>query len=165
MQKEMKVSHATDMSAGRVGDTALPTAAHRALQPIIGKWITRGLTIATAENPPMEISASDIYEWTPGGYFIVHSAYGFIGEVGVGATELIGYDKDNKNYRTWFFDNQGNTEQQVLTVRGNKWTWTGEKTRCIGIIGDDGKTMQAHHERTDDGKTWMGTMDVTLTKA
>ena len=73
----------------------------------------------------MEISASDIYEWAPGEYFIVHSAYGLMGEAGVGAIELIGHDKDNKAYRTWFFDNQGNTEQQVLTVRGNKSTWTG----------------------------------------
>ena len=112
----------------------------------------------------MEITASDIYEWAPGEYFIVHSAYGLMGEADVGAIEMIGYDKDNEGYRTWFFDNQGNTEQQVLTVRGNQWTWSGEKTRCTGTIDNDGKTMQAHHERTDDGKTWVATMEVTLTK-
>ena len=58
----------------------------------------------------MEISASDIYEWTARGYFIIHSACGIMGEVGVDATEMIGYDADTKTYRTWFFDNQGNTE-------------------------------------------------------
>ena len=70
----------------------------------------------------MEISASDIYEWTAGGYFIVHSAYGMMGDVGVGATEM------------------------------------------KGTLSDDGMTMEAHHERTEDGETWIPTMNVTLTK-
>jgi hypothetical protein len=82
---------------------------------------------------------------------IVHSAYRFMGDVGVGATEMIGYDADRKTYRTWFFDNQGHTEERALTVQDNTWTWTGEKTRSTGTLSDDGLTMQAQHERTEDG--------------
>jgi hypothetical protein len=51
-----------------------------------------------------------------------------------------------------------------LTVRDGVWTWQGETARCTGVLSDDGKTLTAHHERSDDGVNWTPSMDVTLTK-
>lgn len=38
----------------------------RALQPIIGKWIAQGETVASEGVPAMEVATSDVYEWAPG---------------------------------------------------------------------------------------------------
>src|SRR5215510_2334560 len=85
---------------------------HDLLDSLIGKWMTVGHTIPTDEAAPLEIHASDIYEWVAGRFFVVHTAYGRIGDVGVGGIELIGYDPDTKTFRTHFFDSQGNISSQ-----------------------------------------------------
>src|SRR5271168_4155157 len=67
---------------------------HQALAVLIGKWINEGHTIGTAEIPSVPILTSDVYEWAPGGFLIVHSAFGKIGETSVGGVEIIGVDGD-----------------------------------------------------------------------
>ena len=68
-----------------------PSALDR-LSVFIGRWLTEGETVATPERPSVKISASDVYEWGPGGQFIMHPAYGRIEEQDVGGLEVIGYD-------------------------------------------------------------------------
>jgi len=68
-----------------------PSALDR-LCVFIGRWLTEGETVATPERPSVKISASDVYEWGPGGQFIMHPAYGRIEEQDVGGLEVIGYD-------------------------------------------------------------------------
>ena len=62
---------------------------HEALAVLIGNWINEGHTIGTAEIPSVPILTSDVYEWAPGGFFVVHSAFGKIGETSVGGVEII----------------------------------------------------------------------------
>ena len=157
-------SDADGVASARVADPPSPGPEHKALNAFIGKWMTVGQTVASEGAPSAKILASDVYEWAPGGFFVVHSAYGRIGDAGVGGIEIIGFDAANKNYGSQFFDSQGNCSTSELTARGRTWTWTGEKTRCTSVTSDNGKSMSAHHERTDDGVNWMPTMDVILTK-
>jgi hypothetical protein len=134
------------------------------LRVFIGRWITEGTTVAREETPAVSIVASDIYEWAPGGHFVVHPAYGRIGSMAVGGIEIIGYDPPTKQFETHFFDSQGNTTRQTLSYRAGKWTWLGAHARCIGTFSDDGTTLTACHERSDDGLHWVPSMDVTLRK-
>ena len=60
---------------------------HQLLAVLIGKWINEGHTIETAEIPSVPILTSDVYEWAPGGFFVVHSAFGKIGETSVGGRQ------------------------------------------------------------------------------
>jgi Protein of unknown function (DUF1579) len=126
---------------------------HDAMNSLVGKWITIGETTPTDAAPALEIRASDVYEWVPGGLFVVHTAYGRIGDSDVGGVELIGYDSETKKYRTHFFDSQGNISSQDLTFDDGSWTWTGEHARVTGILSDDGKSMPTLHEWSDDGVT------------
>jgi hypothetical protein len=96
--------------------------------------------------------------------FVMHPAYGRIGEVGVGGLEVIGYDPATGQYRTYFFDSQGNIITETLSYRDGTWTWQGEHARCTGVFSKDGKTLTAPHERSDDGKHWEPSMTVTLHK-
>ena len=157
-------SRPTGVATGRVAGPPKPGPEHKRLEVFIGKWMTEGETIASEGAPAMRILASDVYEWVPGGFFILHTAYGRVGGIEVGGVEMIGYDAERKNYRVTFFDSQGNQTSHTLTPRDGKWIWQGEHTRCTGVFSGDGKTMTAHHERFDDGVTWVPSMDVTLSK-
>ena len=149
------VSHGTP-SATTAG------AEQRALEVLIGKWINEGETVAGDNGEATPIVTSDVYDWVPGGFFVVHSAYGRIGDVGVGGIEVIGYDAASGKYQCQFFDSEGNMSTQELTLGEGQVTWEGEGTRCIGTFADDGRTLIAHHERTDDDGGWLPSMDVTL---
>ncbi len=135
---------------------------HQALAVLIGKWINEGRTIGTAEIPPVPILTSDVYEWAPGGFFVVHSAFGKIGETSVGGVEIIGVD--GEAYRSTFYDSFGNVHRSRLEIEGDVIRWIGDRTRCTVTMTDDGMTQVARHESTADGVSWTASMDVTLRK-
>jgi hypothetical protein len=139
-------------------------AEHDVMSSLIGKWLTIGATVATDDGPALEIRASDIYEWVPGGFFVVHTAYGRIGDSDVGGVEIIGYDVETARYKTHFFDSAGNVTTQDLTFNDRTWTWSGEHARAVGTLSADGQTMPTLHEWSDDGVTWRPSMNVTLHK-
>jgi hypothetical protein len=135
------------------------------LDVFIGKWITEGHTVASPGASSSKITASDVYEWAAGGFFILHTAYGRIGDTPVGGIEIIGYDPARKVYRTHFFDSQGNVTSEQLTVDDGVWRWLGDRVRCTGRFSPDGRQIACLHERSDDGMTWVPSMEITITKA
>jgi hypothetical protein len=107
---------------------------------------------------------TDVYEWAPGGFFIVHSAFGRIEEFGVGGIEIIGYDDTSGDYRSHFFDSQGNVTVSSLVARGDMWTYQGDTTRATAEFSNNDRVQTVLHERTDDGMTYRPSMKVTLVK-
>jgi Protein of unknown function (DUF1579) len=160
----------TTSSTGREAPRLAGTTEHQRvpefdfLNSLIGKWMTVGETIPTDGAPGLGIHASDIYEWVPGGFFVVHTAYGSIGDSDVGGIEMIGYDAEVGRFRTYFFDSQGVVSNQDLTIHDGTWTWSGAHARATGVLGDDGRTMPTLHEWSDDGVNWHPSMNVTLRK-
>src|SRR5262245_63761802 len=75
-------------ATGRAGKTPRRPIQLERLEVFIGRWLTEGKTVGGYEGPALEIIASDVYEWAPGDRFVMHSAYGRIGEVGVGGLEV-----------------------------------------------------------------------------
>jgi hypothetical protein len=154
------------MVAAGAESTARPVpvrdARHKALDALIGKWINEGHTVASAQLPSLPILTSDVYEWAPGGFFVVHSAYGKIAENSVGGIEVIGVDGDG--YRSTLYDSFGNVHTSRVEIDGEVIRWLGERTRCTATITDGGSTQVAHHEASADGTTWAPSMEVTLRK-
>ena len=58
-----------------------PGAEHRELAIIIGKWINEGHTVTAEGAPSARILTSDVYEWSTGGFFVLHTAYGRVGNL------------------------------------------------------------------------------------
>jgi uncharacterized protein DUF1579 len=145
------------------GSTLERDARHEALGVFIGKWINEGQTIGTPEAPSVPILTSDVYEWAPGGFFVIHSAFGRIGGTSVGGVEVIGVDGDG--YSSTFYDSFGNVHTSRMEIDRDVIKWFGERTRCVATIDDGGSTQVAHHEVTADGTNWIASMDVTLRKA
>lgn len=137
---------------------------HDALDAWVGGWINEGHTIDDDGSPGSTITTSDVYEWAPGGFFIVHSAYGRIGESSVGGVEIIGYDETSRVYRSHFFDSQGNVTVSSLVAHGDTWTYQGDTTRSTVEFSDNHRVQTVLHERTDDGTTYRPSMKVTLIK-
>jgi hypothetical protein len=135
---------------------------HEALAVLIGNWINEGHTIETADIASVPILTSDVYEWAPGGFFVVHSAFGKIGETSVGGVEMIGVD--GEAYRSTFYDSFGNLHQSRLEIEGDLFRWIGDRTRCTVTMTGNGMTQVAHHESSADGVSWTASMDVTLRK-
>jgi Protein of unknown function (DUF1579) len=155
---------ATGVATARVMNAVRPAPELERLEVFIGRWITEGETAGSPEVAPVQIVASDVYKWAPGGRFVMHPAYGRIGPVHVGGLEVIGYDSRTGQYRTYFFDSQGNTTAQTLSYRDGTWTWHGTHARCTGVFTDRGRKLTARHERSDDGIHWVPSMTVTLRK-
>jgi hypothetical protein len=154
----------TAVDTGRVTEHPDRPRELQRLDVFIGRWMTEGETVAEPDSPAVPIVASDVYQWLPGGHFVMHPAYGCIGTVGVGGLEIIGYDHATREYQCEFFDSQGNETPQTLSNSDNVWTWQGTRARCTGVFTPDGKTMTARHERSDDGSHWVPSMNVVLGK-
>jgi hypothetical protein len=152
------------VQSGLIGHLVQPGPEHQLLEVFIGKWINEGYIVASTDAPSVKILTSDVYEWMPGGFFVLHTAYGRIGDLDVGGVEIIGYDAASQTYRTHFFDSQGNISSQELTEDHGVWRWLGEQTRCTAVFTDQGKTQTAHHERLDEQSNWVPSMEVVLIK-
>src|SRR5262245_42740563 len=157
------VSAPTTVSTGHVAGGQRPPELDR-LEVFIGRWMTEGETVVEPGAAPVRIAASDVYEWVSGRRFVMHPAYGRIGEFAVGGLEVIGFDPSTGQFECWFFDSQGNTTRQTLSCRDTVWVWAGPHERCTGVFSDDGRTLTARHERSDDGLSWQPAMNVVLRK-
>src|ERR1700733_15656651 len=137
---------------------------HQALAVLIGNWINEGATSATADVPTAAIRTSDVYEWVPGGFFVVHTAFGKIGDTSVGGVSIIGVDGDA--YDDTFYDSFGNVHRSRLEIDGDVHRWIGVdgRPRCTVTMTDGGTTQVAHHESSVDAVTWTPSMDVVLRK-
>jgi hypothetical protein len=155
---------ASGVAAAKIGHLREPGPEYQPLEILIGRWMTVGETVAAADAPANKICASDVYEWVPGGFFILHTAYGTIGSLGVGGIEMIGYDSNKKQFHTHFFDSQGNVTTEELTIDGNTIRWKGAQVRCTGTVQDNGRKLVCRHERLEADGSWVASMDVTLTR-
>jgi hypothetical protein len=152
----------TNVAAGvetRARPEPLRDARHEALEVLIGKWINEGRTIASSDAPSIPILTSDVYDWAPVEFFVIHTACGKIGDTSVGGVEVIGVDGDA--YRSTFYDSFGNVHTSRVEIDGVV-KWFGDRTRCVAAMTDEGSTQVAHHEVMADDGTWVPSMDVTL---
>ena len=146
----------------------MPGIEHKKLGVFLGRWHTTGEVAATEETPAATIDAVDTYEWYPGEFFLVHNADGRVGDAAIKSIEIMGYDPERQCYFAPFFDSTGGFGVEEIRLNGNTWTWRGSNVmgvkehRCIAVVSDDGRTVRAPHEKSDDGEKWALWMDVTL---
>jgi hypothetical protein len=147
-----------------------PSPEQRALGVFLGRWHTTGDVAATPSTPAARVDSIDTYEWYPGEYFLIHEADSKVGDERIHSLEVIGYDAKQRRYSASFFDSTGGSGIEELRRDGATWTWRGSNVmgvkehRCIAVVSDDGRTVRARHEKSDDGKTWALWIDVTLAK-
>jgi len=148
----------------------MATSDHQKLDVFIGTWHTTGEVATDNPERPVKVDFTDTYTWYPGGFFVLHDAKGTIGGEHSSSLEIIGYDADRHCYTTTFFDSSGGSGKEDLYLEGTTWTWRGsdvmgvKEHRCVGTVSNDGNTIHARHEKSDDGIHWELWMDVVLEK-
>jgi hypothetical protein len=158
------------MTSGAKSAQPTPSPEQKKLGVFLGRWRTTGDVAATASTPVVKVDSIDTYEWYPGEFFLVHHADSKVGHDTIKSLEIIGYDPQRQGYFATFFDSTGGFGTEELRLDGDTWTWRGSNVmgakehRCIAVVSDDGNTVRARHEKSDDGENWALWMDVTLTK-
>ncbi|KAB2342498.1 DUF1579 family protein [Actinomadura rudentiformis] len=143
-----------------------PRSENKRLDVLVGSWRSEGWTVAADGVPPVRIAGSDTYEWLAGGFFLVHRVDVRMNGDRVEVIEMIGpYDPVTGTYPMRSFDNQGDFVTMHATVDDHGvWTFAGETERATLTVAEDGTTMSAKWERTDDGSTWLHWMDMAFTR-
>src|SRR4029453_7794404 len=132
-------------------DGSGPGPEHGRLEVFIGKWINEGETVATPNAPAAKIVTSDVYEWIPGRFAVLHTAYGRSGDLDVGGVEILGYDPESRTYTSHFFDSQGHVTVDELIYDDGKWIWRGERIRTTSEFSEDGKIQRPLPKKSEDG--------------
>jgi len=92
-----------------------PSPQTQRLGALVGRWRSEGHILGEV---PLPITGTDIYEWLPGGFFLVHHVDVVVGEQKVQALELIGEDDPaTDSFTSHADDNHGN-----VTVMRARWT-------------------------------------------
>ncbi|SIO54400.1 DUF1579 family protein [Chitinophaga niabensis] len=129
------------------------------LQPFIGTWKTEG-QMRTGEK----ITGTDIYEWFPGGHFIMHKVDVFMGSQKKIGLEMFSYDAATGKYPMRSYDNDGNTTVLQATEHKGAWTFTGETVRGTFSFSEGGNVITGTWEGSENGKDWAPIMDMKLSK-
>jgi hypothetical protein len=123
-----------------------------AWEPLIGSWASSGRTVGG-----VGIEGSDVYEWLPGGQFVVHRVDVRMGGEQVDVLEMIG-ERDGEAFLMRSFDNHGGTALMRATVDdAGVWTFAGPTERATLVVADS--TMSARWER-EVGGVWEPWMDM-----
>lgn len=155
-----------------------PSREIQRLGALVGRWRSEGHIVGEV---PIPITGTDIYEWLPGGFFLVHHVDVMIGDQRVQAIELIEYDPITDTFTGRAYDNQGDIT--ILHARVDEhgvWTFTGGgdvaavarpstadgsgAVRSTLRVSPDRSRMTAKWERSEDGATWQAWMDMTFTR-
>ena len=101
-----------------------PSPQIQGLGALVGRWRSEGHVVA---DLPVPITGTDIYEWLPGGFFLVHRVDVVIGQQPVQALELIGeYDPATDSFTARAYDNLGKVTVMCARVdEQGVWRFTG----------------------------------------
>lgn len=140
-----------------------PDSALKRLDAFAGTWKTEGEIKAIDGYPAVPVEGTDIYEWLPGGNFLIHKVDVRMGDEQVYTTEIIGYDASTGTYVMHYFDHQGNSGKMAASVDSDIWTFIGETERFTGSFNEAGDVISGKWKRLD-GDEWVDWMEITLSR-
>ncbi|MES2612398.1 MAG: hypothetical protein V4679_19250 [Pseudomonadota bacterium] len=143
-------------------------AALQNLTPFVGTWQTKGMVVATSAA----FTATDIYEWLPGGHFLVHRWDAAMPDGRSQGIEIIGPDAPDgidgagDHYTMHSFDSTGKAETMRAVVNGKNVAYDGDGVRFRGAFNGDGSEMSGTWSLQAEGSPdWEPWMSVTLKRA
>ncbi len=143
---------------------AIPNPALQPWSVLVGEWNTIG---THRLRPNTILHGHTSIAWLEGGAFLImHSeveAEGFPSGI-----TITGSDDAMEAYFTLYFDERGVSRIFEATLRDNVWKqWRnapGFSQRFTGTIGDNGDTIHAVSELSEDGSTWKRDLELTYTR-
>jgi hypothetical protein len=116
---------------------------------------------------PATVRVAARFEWIEDGHFLVQYQGGSDGPPE--ARWLIGRDETSGEYYVLYADARGVSRVYQMSLQDNLWRiWRnapGFSQRFEGRLHADGRTIEAHWEKSEDGKTWERDFDLNYVKA
>lgn len=140
------------------------TPEHKQLSRFVGRWNTEGKIHTTNTTPEMKITGTDMYEWLPGEYFLLHKVDVWVGDDKNETFEVIGFDQRIGKYTMQHYDNKGNSGTMTATYENEVWTFQGETLRFTGGFKNNDKEFSGIWEQRSKEKDWTHWMDIKLRK-
>lgn len=142
-----------------------PGPEHQLLNDFAGKWRTTGLVRASNGNSEIYVHGTDIYEWWPGGFFLMHKVDVFVGDERNETIEIISFDPSMNCYRMEYFDNKGGTGLMTGRFYKEVWKFQGETLRFRGGFNEVKTVFSGIWEQSSaEGQGWFPFMDIRLEK-
>lgn len=149
---------------GPASNKTFPKEKNELLNKIVGRWITETNIHARKSEQASKVIGSDVWQWSPDGNFLVHTAYGIRNKSGFGAIQITGYNSKTGDFDCYNFNPDGSFSIETLTINNNIWVWKSKEVRTIGIMDESSRILTVKHEITADGKKYEFFMDGVLTK-
>lgn len=134
------------------------------LDSLVGRWRTSGHVVAAGGEDVVQITGTDVYEWLPGGHFLIHWVDVSIGGQDTHNLEVIGYDPATNRYPTRFFDHEGNSGTYTAMVLDEVLHLSTDGARATLVLDPAGARMQANWEKMDKHGAWRPWMELEFTR-
>ncbi|MGV3680602.1 MAG: hypothetical protein ACO1PM_12870 [Acidovorax sp.] len=134
------------------------------LAPFVGAWHTTGTVVATSAA----YTATDTYEWLPGGHFLVHRWDAAMPDGRSQGIEIIGADAADGakegHYTMQSFDSTGKADIMRAVVEGKRVAYDGDGVRFRGAFNADGSEMAGTWslQAESSSREWQPWMTVSL---
>ncbi len=145
-------------------EASIPNPALQPFSVLVGEWDTTG-THRLLPGAILHGHAS--FEWLEGGAFLM--LYTEIEKEGFPAgISIIGSDDTREEFFELYFDERGVSRKFEVTLRDNIWKrWRnapGFSQRFTGAIEDNGDTIIAVWELSEDDATWKRDLELKFTR-
>lgn len=145
-------------------EAAIPNPALAPFSILIGEWETVGLHRLMPDTP---LHGHATFEWIEGGAFLIMRTD--VDEPGVpSGISILGSDDKANEFYMLYFDERGVSRKFEMTLQDNIWTYwrnaPGFSQRITGTITDEGRTIVAVAELSENDATWKRDLDLTYTR-
>jgi hypothetical protein len=145
-----------------------PNPALKELEVLVGEWEMELSHSAFLPNPSDTVKGRVSFEWVEGGAFM-EMRQGEKPPNPPAALWLIGRDESEKGYEILYFDARAVSRIYQMTFENGVWKmWRespGFSQRYEGRLSSDRNTIEAHWEKSSDGKNWEHDFDMTYKRA
>lgn len=146
-----------------------PTAEMARLAPLVGEWSVEAL----APWAPSDLRGRTAFEWMTGGTFLLQRWEVPVDEAPDGLA-VIGPDpRRSGRYLQHYFDSRGVARVYEMSFDDDAWTLSRTSAdfspldfsqRFTGTFADDGRTIRARWEISEDGSSWDVDFDLVYTR-
>ena len=140
------------------------------LDVFVGEW---SMAAKFKDLPPADAGARVVFEWMPGGRFLIQRWEVPVPEAPDGIA-IIGADPEHAgDFLKHYFDTRGVARVYRMSLTDRVWKlWRDTpdfspldfSQRYTGTFADDGTTITGSWEISHDGKTWEHDFELTYTK-
>ena len=141
-----------------------PNPALKPLEALVGEWNTEISEASFLPNLSEKVNTKVSIEWLESGAFLImHFPVNPPDSVWI-----IGRDESQENYTALYFDSRGVSRIYNMSFDDGLWKMWRESPnfsqRFEGKLSDDGDTINAHWEKSLDGKKWEHDFNLTYKK-